>query len=100
MFSFFRILDLVVMPELSWLVAALTPRRPEFDIRACGICGERNGTGAGFLRLFRLPLPILIPSTALYSLIIPLSTLYSLYTHSILNPVKTGEGEKRKKGGR
>jgi hypothetical protein len=31
-----------------------------FRVRACGICGGQSGIGAGFLRVFRLPLPILI----------------------------------------
>jgi hypothetical protein len=29
--------------------------------RACGVCGELSGTGAGFLRVLRFPLPIMIP---------------------------------------
>jgi hypothetical protein len=28
---------------------------------ACGVCGGQNGTGAGFLRVLRFPLPIIIP---------------------------------------
>jgi hypothetical protein len=31
---------------------------------AFGICGGQNGTGAGFLRVLRFPLPILIPPTS------------------------------------
>jgi hypothetical protein len=46
--------------------------------RACGICGTQNDTGAGFLRVLRNPLPILIPPTAPHSLIILTSTLRSL----------------------
>jgi hypothetical protein len=34
------------------------------QIRSCGICGRQSDTGAGFLRVLRFPLPILIPPTA------------------------------------
>jgi hypothetical protein len=33
------------------------------QVRSCGICGRQSGTGAGFLRVLRFPLPILIPQT-------------------------------------
>jgi hypothetical protein len=33
------------------------------QVRSCGICGGQSGTGAGFLRVLRFPLPILIPPT-------------------------------------
>jgi hypothetical protein len=36
-------------------------------VRACGICGGQNGNRAGFLRVLRFPLPILIPPTAPHS---------------------------------
>jgi hypothetical protein len=35
--------------------------------KSCEICDEKSGTGAGFLRVLRLPLPILIPPNAPYS---------------------------------
>jgi hypothetical protein len=37
------------------------------QVRSCGICGEQGGTGAGFLRILRFPLPILILPTAPHS---------------------------------
>jgi hypothetical protein len=40
--------------------------RVRAHVRSCGICGQ-CGTGAGFLRVLRFPLPILIPPTAPHS---------------------------------
>jgi hypothetical protein len=34
--------------------------RVRAQVRSCGVCGQ-SGTGAGFLRVLRFPLPILIP---------------------------------------
>jgi hypothetical protein len=41
-----------------------TAARVRAQVRPCGICGEQSDTGAGFLRLLRFPLPILIPPPA------------------------------------
>jgi hypothetical protein len=38
--------------------------RVRHQVWSCVICGGQSGTGAGFLRVLRLPLPILIPPTA------------------------------------
>jgi hypothetical protein len=35
--------------------------------RACGICGEQSGTGAGFLWVLRFPLPIITPPISPWS---------------------------------
>jgi hypothetical protein len=45
-----------------WLPIAAARVRSE--VRSCGICDGQSGTGAGFLRVLRFPLPILIPPTA------------------------------------
>jgi hypothetical protein len=44
---------------VSWSGVYIFP-----SVRSCGICGGQRGTVAGFLRVLRLPLPILIPPTA------------------------------------
>jgi hypothetical protein len=41
--------------------------RVRSKFRSCGISGGLSGTGAGFLRVLRFPLPILIPPTAPHS---------------------------------
>jgi hypothetical protein len=38
--------------------------RVRVQVRSCGICGGQSGTGAGYLRVLRFPLPILITPTA------------------------------------
>jgi hypothetical protein len=55
-----RYMSNMAMPCLKQLVAGFPPRQPGFDPRSCGICGGPSGTGAGFLRVLRFPLPILL----------------------------------------
>jgi hypothetical protein len=31
-------------------------------LAACGVCGGQSGTGAGFLRVLRFPLPMIPPN--------------------------------------
>jgi hypothetical protein len=47
-----------------------TVARVRYRFKSYGICGGQNGTRAGFLRVFRFSLPILIPPTAPHSSII------------------------------
>jgi hypothetical protein len=61
---------------LQWgraIVQAVSPRLPtagarvRSQVRSCGICGGQSGTGTCFLRVLRIPLPILIPPTTPHS---------------------------------
>jgi hypothetical protein len=45
----------------------ITPAHVRGQVTSCAICGRQSGTGIGFLRVRRFPLPILIPPTALHS---------------------------------
>jgi hypothetical protein len=42
-----------------WIPTAAARVRPR--VRSSGICGGQSVAGAGFLRVFRFPLPIFIP---------------------------------------
>jgi hypothetical protein len=58
--------------------------RVRAQVRSCVICGGQNDPGEGFLLVLRFPLPIFIPLTAAYSLIILLSTLNNLDIESVV----------------
>jgi hypothetical protein len=51
-----------------WLPTAVARVRVQ---AACGVCGGQSDTGAGFLRLLRFPLPIIIPQISLSSSLSP-----------------------------
>jgi hypothetical protein len=63
----------MVMVQVRARAQAVTRRLPTAASRvqslvtSCEICGGQSGTGPGFLRVLRLPLPILIPTTAPHS---------------------------------
>jgi hypothetical protein len=59
------------------------PSQVQFLVRSYGFCGRQCGTGAGFLRLLRFPLPILLQQLFhVPSFILP-PTLYSLHIESV-----------------
>jgi hypothetical protein len=62
------------------LTAGFTSLLPGFDLRSFGIFRGRSGTGAGFLRVLRFPLPILIPANATHS---SSSIIWGWYNRSV-----------------
>jgi hypothetical protein len=69
-----------VSPRLPTALA-----RVRSQVRSRGVYGRQSDTGAGFLRVLRFPLSILISPPALDSLIIESSTLCSLTLTASLN---------------
>jgi hypothetical protein len=65
------------------LPTAASPVRAQ--VRSCGICGGQSGTGVGFLRVLRFPLPILIPPTAPHT-----STIRGWYNRPTVADVPSG----------
>jgi hypothetical protein len=68
-----------------WLPTAAA--RVRARVRLCGICGGQSGTGAGFLRILRFPLPILISPIAPQS---PSSIIWGWYNRSVAATVPSG----------
>jgi hypothetical protein len=59
----------------------------EIRVWSCGICGGQSGSGAGFLRVLRFPLPICIPPTAPQS---PSSIIWGWYNRKVVAAVPSG----------
>jgi hypothetical protein len=61
--------DRAMTQAVSRLFSNAAARVPT-QVRSCGICGVQSGTGVGFLRLLRFPLPILVPENVHYAYLI------------------------------
>jgi hypothetical protein len=79
----------MAVPSLRRLVVGFLPWYPGFDpgVKSCGIFGRQSGTGAGFLRVLRFPLPVFIPPIAPQS---PTSIIWSWYNRTIVAAVPNG----------
>jgi hypothetical protein len=75
----------IALAAILWIPTAVARVRSHFRLRE--IYGGQSDTGAGFFRVLRLPLPILIPPTAPYSLTV-LSLVYSGHSEELNNKFK------------
>jgi hypothetical protein len=70
----FALLD--VLAEVVSSRVPTTASCIRFQVGTCGIFGGQSGTRAGFLEVLQFLLPVFIPPSASYSLIIVSSTIY------------------------
>jgi hypothetical protein len=68
-----------------WLPTAAA--RVQARVTSCGICGRQRGTGAGFLRVLRFPLSILILLIAPQS---PSPIIWGWYNRPVVAAVPSG----------
>jgi hypothetical protein len=68
-----------------WLPTAVA--RVRVRVWSCRICGGQSGTGSGFLRVLRFPLPIFSPPIAPQS---PSSIIWGLYNRPEVAAVPSG----------
>jgi hypothetical protein len=74
-------MNLVNGLDIALAISRRFPRavaRVRSQVRSCRICGGQSDTGISFRRVFRFPLPILIPRNAPYSFIMGAGTIGQL----------------------